>query len=520
MLAPLPSWGNERVEGWRNRRRERLLHPFGPAHPNPFAGFGSARGVRALQRLQGLLLVTLTLLVLEICIAGAAAYGQVGPQDVRAFDLGGVANVEGHAALLANPAHLVRTDRDGPRLAVTVGDVRAYAGGDLVRLRHYQRAFIDGRALTDDEAASLLDDWFGEQQRGVRVFAEAVPLAVSRQAESGRWAVGGAVRMRSMATTRLDRGLFDLVLRGARAGRTVPVNMRFQTYAMADVSLAYSRHFPRYNLRIGVAPKAVVGGTFADGRLNSSLDVRNEALTHEFQYVVRAAGPLSTEVFDPLATSPPGKVARPHPFRQIAGTGAGVDVGASQAIGDVVTVAVSLTDLGVVRWRQDAQRLTPRKNRLYYDGVAWDERRIQNEFGGRVGRYFLHELDSLARDAYADVERASGSFTTPLPMTLHLGVSGRLLGSGRPHLQLGLSTDPRSLRQSTLHVSARERVGVFPFHVGMRFGADHALALGVGTGLHAQHYRLNVGALVTPYTSGLGAGGRYALSVSLATLHF
>lgn len=464
-------------------------------------------------------------------VVPSLAWGQAGEEDVRPLDLGGTATTAGHAALFDNPARLLADDLAGwpagdRRITVTVGHVQAYGGGDLLQFSRYDEALVQEEPLSDREAQSAVDSWFGGQERGARAYAEVRPVAVTIRARDGRWAAGGAVRTRTMARAAIDEGWLDLALRGTTPARELPLNGRSAATVMTDLTVAYARHFESHNLKVGVAPRLVVGHSRAEGDFDSSLSVASEEITHRFDYQVQAAGQPAAEVvdsFNAFASSPLGGATLSNPIGRIAGWGGGIDLGASYdlsaqaGLSYPLEVAVSLTDLGALRWNSRTQRVTPRGDTFQYDGVVFDQSRIQDEHDGNIATYFRSTLDSLATDAYQDVERSQDAFTTSLPATLHLGAVGKPLG-GATRLHLGASAALHSSLAPTLHLAAERQLGPIPLRGGLRLGGDHALALGMRTGVHVRTFRFEVGLTATPTTSSVGSGGRYALELSLATV--
>lgn len=457
---------------------------------------------------------------------GPVATAQTSAGDLRVLEVGGAAVATGQEALFANPANLLIGGRAG-ETTLTLGAVQAFAGGDLLQFGPYNRTLTRGRFLADDDISLLLDDWFGGQQRGVRGYAEAVPVALFYVSTSGLWAIGGAVRTRSLVSTNMDDGLIDLLLRGTGANRTVPVNGGFRAFTMTDLMVTYSRHLPAYDLRLGIAPRVVLGGTVADGSLSSVVDVADEALTHTFRYETRAAGTLSSDVFDGIdlfSADSFGAVGFTNPMRRVSGAGFAVDLGATHRLSERWTVSASVTDLGFVRWSGDAQRVVPERDAFRFDGLDLNLGRVEDEFGGNIGRYVRDTLDSLATDAYAGVVRDRNPFTMALPTTIHFGATADVSGFA-PQLLLGLSSPvvrpyPDAPRMPTLHAGLDYQLGIVPLKGGLRFGGDSALAVGLGTGIHTRRFAFDIGFMATPYSSFAGAGGRYALRLSLATVRW
>jgi hypothetical protein len=73
---------------------------------------------------------------------------------------------------------------------------------------------------------------------------------------------------------------------------------------------------------------------------------------------------------------------------------------------------------------------------------------------------------------------------------------------------------------AAVHVGGTLNLGPVPIRAGARFFGTQAVTLSGGVGLDLGFYRFDLGASLTPDTSTLGSGARYAVSLSLATIRF
>ncbi len=454
------------------------------------------------------------------------AQAQSGMRSQWAISTGGGATATGPSttALYTNPAHLgVRASAS--TLEIRLLDVRAYTGGDLMQFDRYRDTFGSrSGTLTDEEEAAVLDGWFGGGRRVVDTYTEVVPIAVTYQPRDKRWAFGVGVRARAMSEVETDRGLFDLFLVGADSNRTVPVNGRYRGFSTIDLTGTFSYSFESIPLSIGASPRLILGTQYADGALSSSVTVSDSVLMHQFEYTARAAGAPSREVYDefnafganPLQDLSGGFSGR------VAGIGGGVDLGAVYEVQSGLFVSLSLTDLGKIQWNQDAQTTTPARNEFRFEGIELNRDRLDNEFDNDVGDYFEHQVDSLARAAYQDVERDRSSFTVGLPTALHVnGTWSRDAFTLNGGATVGLNSTAGAVSAEPVgHLGAEVRLGPIPVRAGIRLGGPQAVTLAGGIGVDAGGYRFDVGVSATPSTSTLGSGGRYAVGVSLSTVRF
>ncbi len=453
------------------------------------------------------------------------AHAQAGLQSIEAVSTGGGTSAlsGGVSGIYTNPAHLTVGPRDHAT-EVQLFRVGAYSGGDLFQFNHYSDLFVHedpgAPPLSDAEEKATLEAWFGSSMRSAESYLEVTPLAMTYRSPEGQWALGLGFRGRVIQNTTLDQGLLDVLLRGTQPNRTVPVNGQMRLYSLLDVTGSFSYRLSAIPLSVGVSPRFILGTGYADGALHSTVVVNDQSLTHHFAYTARAAGTLSTGLYDTF------DAFSAEPLRQvigstsgIAGRGAGLDVGLSYALQPGLHLSASVTDLGMIQWHENAQTVTPTNDTFRFDGFSLDLQQLNDEFGGDVGAYVQHQVDSLAQAAYRDVERDRSSFRTRLPTTVHLGSTwdpGAVTVNGGVSMELNATAGdvPRSL---AAHAGGEVTLGPFPVRAGVRALGTQALTVSGGLGLKIGSYRLDVGGSVTPNTAMLGSGARYALSASLGT---
>lgn len=461
-----------------------------------------------------------------VCVlfGGTAAWAQSGVRSLHAIATGGGASALSSptTALYTNPAHLAVGEKDAA-IEVRFFDVRSYAGGDLFQFERYNETLASGKSLTRAQLDSQLDSWFEGEQRTGAAYAAFVPIAITYRPLDARWAVGGGLRFRGVSETSVNRGVLDLLLRGTGTERTIPVNGRYTAFSAVDVTGAFSYAFKSIPLSVGVSPRLIVGTDFGDGTLDSTVEVTEEALTHTFDYTARAAGPISTEVYDAFnAFEGPFLPEDARVGSGVSGFGVGVDLGATYEVQPGLFVSMSVTDLGVIQWSDEAQTVTPANNEFRFEGLEFNLQRLENEFDGNVLDYAEHQVDSLARAAYQDVERDRSGFSSSLPTAVHVNGTWR---QGRYTLNggatVGLNSEAGAVSPSPAAYAGGEvRFGPVPLRAGVRVGGPQAVTFSGGLGLHLSGYQFELGASVTPSTSLLGKGARYAVGISLATVRF
>jgi len=463
------------------------------------------------------------ILVAVLLMGGGPAHAQSGVRSVGAVSTGGGTSVlaMGPSALYANPAALTVGPADH-RVEIQVMRTSLYGGGDLLQFNHYNDHFTQGKTLDRAEVNSILRDWFNGGMRSVAVYAELVPLAVTLRPPDAQWAAGLGIRTRLFDKTTVNRGLADLYLTGTSTNRSVPVDGRYRLYSTLDITGSVSYRFSSLPLSIGVSPRLIVGTGYADGTLDSRVTVSDSTIVHTFDYAARAAGVASTELYDRFNAFGDELLSGTAAGASgVSGVGGGVDVGATYSLRSTLHVSASVTDLGRIRWTKDSQTVTPETNTFRFDGFALDLQRLDEEFGGDTGEYLTHQLDSLAREAYQDVERERSSFSTGLPTTLHVSSTWAPMGAVTLNggVSVGLNEKAGAVPDpAAVHLGGEFDLGPVPVRLGARAWGTQAVTLSGGVGLDLGVYRLDLGASITPRTSTLGEGARYAVGLSLGTI--
>lgn len=460
-------------------------------------------------------------------LAGAGAvHAQSGMRSVKGMSTGGGAFAidTGPAALYSNPANLTVGPGDHS-FEMQLFRIGAYTGGDFYQFEHIDPLFYDNQeTLSSEEQKASLDDWFGNEQRSANTYLEVVPLSITYRPSGAPWAAGFGIRGRVFQTAAIDKGVFDVLLRGTSPDREIPVNGRTRVYSTIDVAGSFSYRLSSLPLSVGFSPRVIFGTTYADASLDSRASVSGDSLTHRFDYTARAAGGLSTGLYDTfnLFSAEPVDEAIGG-SSGIAGMGAGVDFGATYTVSPSLHVSASVTDLGFINWSGDAQTVSPADNTFRFNGVTLDMERLDDEFDGNVGDYVENQVDSLAEEAYQDVERERSAFTTNLPTTVHVNGTWKpvSLFTFNGGVSLGLNEEAGAVpKPAAVHLGSTLNLGPFPIRGGVRFGGPQAMTFSGGVALDFGFYRLDVGASVTPNTSQFGSGARYAVSASLATIRF
>ncbi len=448
---------------------------------------------------------------------------------------GGPAYVRDTDALFLNPANIVLDDPRGDRVVLSLGAIQGFGGGSLVQFNHYTNSFTGGNVLTADKVETMLDDWFGSNRRGamrqVGVATDFVPLAVAFRTR-GNWGAGFAVRSRTFNQVGTSRGLFELLLQGTDQNARLPLDVDAQSMAITEIAVSYSHLLPRYRFTFGITPKFILGSHYARAWLGSTVTLEDAAVTHDFSYVMRMAGPFAGDAADAftffedsgfLSDASPTDFGDPSSF--VAGKGFGFDLGVTHQFENDLYFAFSMTDLGFVRWTNNADAVVSGSRSFHFEGLEIDLDQLDTEYDGDLGAYAEDVLTELVEDSYETYERWPGAFTTSLPTAMHAGVSWHRLG-GRLVLNGGssmaLNTEAGNLsRTPSLHAGVSYspwKRWSFPLRSGVRVGGGGAMTLGFGFGIMTPVYDINIGIAGTPRSDLVGGGGRYMFAVSVANI--
>ncbi len=431
------------------------------------------------------------------------------------------AAVQGTDALFLNPAALQQVP--GFKLALVQIDTRA--GGSLLRFDLYNEYLRSNQTLSTGEVDALLGAWFGNET-AVRTAGAINQITLFALAyATPRQAFGLALRMRQHHRMRMNRGLLDVLLKGTGEDRRVPLNGSLQAISFAEITFGYAHRFMNDKLRIGIAPKLLLGGQAIDATLTSTATFSDGAIEHTFDYQMRASGAINDllEGFDLFANPEPNERALDTFGRQLAGLGVngkgfGINLGLHYRLSKQAEIGISFTDVGVINWSAQSKTYTPVQHRFVFNGINLQLQRLREEYEGDLGAYMADQLDSLARAAYEDVTITEEAFRSPLPAAFHIGTAyraGKQTAIGAA-LSVGLNDAAGNLsRKPIVTVGGRTRLLVFPLFGGIRAGGDGALILYGGSGLRIGNFSWLISLSGTPKSALMGTGSRFSLMVSL-----
>lgn len=498
-----------------------------------------------------------------LLIIAASVSGYAQSQHQSAYNLalggGGTAYVDNFNANFINPANLMLNRGIKPRFTLGVlGGLSTNVGGTLMNVGVYNKYFTKGLVITDEVADEALNDWFGadsDDARNLGVEFNLVPIGTSYR--SDKWAASLAARTRMLVDMEMTRGMAELLLLGLDGdtfSNPRQVDLRARTHIFHELSVGYAREAIRLpniipfvrNMRlyVGVAPKLILGSFTSRMDFASTLQLQGsipeyvDLVRHDFNYTFETVGGLSRDLIDFVearaqqSTTP--DIAdyidlREEDFYSPRSLSMGADLGATLEM-DVqipvlgaffngpkkLRVGLSVTDIGKVIYADEVGRFTA-DGLLDWQGLEFDEQRIEDEFNGDRDEYIQHVLqDSIGSNLYGGFvhEEGASSIKTSLPTKINLGAHLML---GRLSVMTDLSKGFNDLGSSSKRVSwslgAEYRAfGFLPLRVGMRTGGYSSTALSAGTGLEFKNFEFSFAGSVVAKSYNYGWGAAMAWS--------
>lgn len=464
---------------------------------------------------------------------GSTVKGQSGHYSAASLGMGGTgtAYLDSYHANFMNPANLMLNSETKPAISLGIlGGVSATAGGPLMNISVYNQYFTSGATVN---ANNVLNDWFGTEasnSRRLGMEVDLIPIGGSWRGDN--LAISLAVRNRTLSSSSVNRGYAEVMLAGIsqdRFGEPKPVNFKSEAVTFSEISagvgiklleiptLGFAENIKIY---AGAAPKYILPHHASDFDFNSTLQVTDDQLIHDFQYTLQTVGNLrnqfqaygeanKTENFDGSL----GDFVEPQAmdFTSVQGSGVGVDVGgtiemdlagpAKQLFSWIkgpktLRVGVSITDIGTITYDDNAGSFSA--NRTFtWEGVDFDDG-------------FSEALtDSISQEIYMNYEPGStDEIEKKLPAKFHFG-SHLQLGKLAFALDLGkgLNEAGMNTQRVSMGLGAEYKLfGFLPLRAGYRTGGLTSSSITFGTGLELRNFELSFGALSVPNSENRGSG--------------
>jgi hypothetical protein len=453
------------------------------------------------------------LCALGLCIVRGADAGE--RSNIRGMGMARtyVVSSEGLDAIGLNPANIATTS--GAPLSISIMSVGGHIGSDFLNYDLYTRYFTGvetdsgrvARELTENDKQVILNN-FTDPLARTSAELEARLFGVSYVAE-GIGAVAFTVTDNVGAFAVIPRDYVEFALKGNPVGSSYHFNdTRAQSSWTREYALTLGRSFDIAFLRsfsAGVAVKLVHGyGYYGAERFNTSLVTDEHAtLTGSVDFLARRAGG------DPLAAR---YLSAYRLFPEVAGKGMAFDAGVRGAFTRYLSAAVSVTDIGTIRWRKNT-RVQQADTSVTVDDPLDETQR--------------NAIESLVRGR----TYTTGAFATRLPTTIRAGVALAVdklpeMGGMPGGLLLELNYNQPLFETSLTNTIPRVSLGAeytllewLPIRTGVSFGGTDYMNLALGFGIHLPVFEFEVASenvtwLMSPHSFSRGSvsiGTRFRL---------
>ncbi|MGM0546583.1 MAG: DUF5723 family protein [Bacteroidota bacterium] len=474
-----------------------------------------------------------------LVVGGSVAQAQSGHFSAKSLGMGatGTAYLDTYHANFVNPANLMLNAKTKPSTTVGIlGGVSATAGGSLLNVSVYNRHFTSG----DVVGATALDEWFGNSMgntRSMGMEVDLIPLAGSWRGDN--MAVSLAFRNRVLASGSMNRGLSEILMTGISQERFAdpqPVNFGSKGVAFSELSAGFSYKLltlpnlfglaKNVKLYAGGAPKYLIPHYTSGIDFNSTLQVTDNEVIHDFNYTFNTVGELTDQFQeyyqarqDPNFDGEFGDYVDPdgNSFSGVQGAGFGLDIGgtlemdlagplagAFSWIGGEksLRLGLSVTDIGSLKYTENGQSFSADET-FSWEGVDLEDG-LSDNFA-----------DSVRKQIYGNYQPDDQKeVVEKLPTKMNFGAhlqAGKLGFSF--DLQKGLYETGMNSPRVALGVGAEYKLlNIIPLRAGYRTGGNTSSSLTLGTGLELRNFEFTVGTLTVPNSEnrGTGMGGAWS----------
>jgi hypothetical protein len=392
-----------------------------------------------------------------------------------------VAASRGLDAVGINPANLALPD-DGT-VTLSLLPVGIGVGSDFLTYGLYNKFFTGvesptgriARNLSESDKQELLDAFPGGTGR-IGADAEVRPIGLALRFEGfATFAITATERM--AATAVIPSSYARFLLEGMTPGSAYD-------FSGAAGGAAWTRE---YALSAGFALPEVPWFKSWSGGLSLKLihGFAYAAITRDNTWLSTGSDGVLDANVDLAGVSSHADLEH-SPFPSPAGSGIGVDLGVSVELNEYLIAAVSVTDIGSLRWDGDVREVYG-QGRMHLDDPMNSRQR-----------------DSLEHAVTGDT-RPGGAFTVGLPTTLRMGVQVELGNipwvkkflygemTAACDYRQGFSDFPGSSRIGRLSLGLEYRPwSFFPIRTGVALGGGDHSSFALGFGLRLWVFQLDV----------------------------
>lgn len=466
--------------------------------------------------------------------SGTAVQAQSGHFSASSLSMGatGTAYLDTYHANFVNPANLMLNSESKPSLSFGIlGGISATAGGPLMNISVYNEYFTTGNVVN---TTSALNEWFGPNAASTKRMAvetDVIPIGVAWSGDNMSFSL--ALRNRSMVSASMNRGYAEVMLSGVtqeRFSSPKPVNFSGSGVIFSEVSAGASFQLLELpslpgigeNIKVyaGIAPKYLIPHQTTSFDFNSTLQVTNNKIIHDFEYTFQTVGNLTDQFQDYYEASQSnnfdgslGDFVEPNAssFTEVKGSGFGVDLGGTiemDLAGPLeqvfsfmkgpkkLRVGLAVTDLGSISYSNNAGSFTNS------DTFTWDGIEFEDGFDEALA-------DSISKEIYLNYQPGNkDKITQKLPTKVSLGTHlqvGKLAVAF--DLEKGLNEVGMNSKRIAFGIGAEYKLfNIIPLRAGYRTGGLTSSSVTFGTGIELRNFELTVGGLTVPNSQNRGSG--------------
>jgi hypothetical protein len=470
---------------------------------------------------------------------GSSAQAQSGHYSAQSLGLGGsgTAYLDTYHANFVNPANLMLNADTKPSISIgLLGGVSATAGGPLMNIPVYNRHFTTGNVVRPE----ALDKWFGTalaNNRAMGIEVDVIPLAGSWRRD--KMAFSLAFRSRALLSGSVNRGFSEILLTGIskeRFSEPQPANFSSKGVAFSELSAGFSYQLlelpallgigENVKLFAGVAPKYLIAHYTSSIDFNSTLQVTDSEVIHDFSYVFTSVGELTNQFEDyyqarqePNFDGEIGDFVDPDEasFTKTQGSGFGLGIGGTvemdlagplkEAFSWIegekkLRVGLSITDIGSITYDRNTGQFSADET------FTWEGINIEDGLSDNFA-------DSVQQEIYQNYEPSdSEEITEKLPTKLNFGAQ---LQAGKLgfafDLQKGLYETGMNSPRMVLGLGAEYKLfDIIPLRAGYRTGGLTSSSLTFGTGIELRNFEFTVAGLtvLNAENKGSAMGGAWS----------
>ena len=463
----------------------------------------------------------------------STAQAQSGHYSAQSLGLGGsgTAYIDTYHANFVNPANLMLNADTKPSTSIGIlGGVSAMAGGPLMNVSVYNKHFTSG----DVVGPEALDEWFGTAMGNSKTMGmevDVIPLAGAWRGKNMAFSL--AFRNRALISGSMTRGFSEVLLTGIsqeRFSEPEPVNFSSNGVAFSELSAGFSYQLLEIptllgigeNIKVfaGVAPKYLIAHYTSSIDFNSTLQVTDSEVIHDFAYTFTSVGELTNQFEDyyqarqdPSFDGEIGDFVDPDgaSFTETQGSGLGVDIGGTiemDLAGPLkgafawidgekkLRVGLSITDIGSITYDSNAGQFSADET------FTWDGIDIEDGLSDNFA-------DSVRQEIYQNYEPSDNKeITEKLPTKLNFGAqlqAGKLAFA--LDLQKGLYESGMNSPRLTFGLGAEYKLfNIIPLRAGYRTGGLTSSSITFGTGIELRNFEFTVAGLTVPNSENRGSG--------------